>query len=71
MKALNLILLAITGALVLSSAVSVASTLLIGGAIGQGISMGLAFLIGFNARAVAEKVLGYTLKEALEEKKSE
>jgi hypothetical protein len=71
MKALNLILLALAGAMLLSMTTGVVLSLILPQEIASPLHLVLSFLIGWNARQVTEKILGYTLKEALEEKKSE
>ena len=71
MKTFNLMLVTMTIAIGGASAVSSLSHLLMGDA-GAIIALPVAFLLGFNARRIAEKVIGYTLTEALaEEKKDE
>lgn len=71
MKALNLMLLAYGGAIVLILSLSMIVERYAGHDNGIMTMMPVGLLVGLSARRVTEKILGYTLLEALQEKKDE
>lgn len=71
MKALNLILLAYGGSMLLILSLSSIVESYLGRENGMMIMMPVGLLVGLSARRVTEKFLGYTLLEALTEKKDD
>ena len=65
MKVFNLIALAIAGSVVISMLTAEIAKILMGES-GIYVALPLALLIGLNARKGAEKLLGYTLQEAMQ-----
>lgn len=64
MKVFNLMLLAICGAMAASLAVSEILFNLMGDS-SAFLAIPICFVIGLNARKIAEKILGYTLEDAM------
>jgi len=67
MKAFNLMALALGGAMVIILGGSMLAESLLGKETAMLVIMPVALLVGFSARRVTEKILGYTLLEALKE----
>jgi len=69
MKALNIAVLSTALALIVSLGAAMAAESLFPKEIAMPISFTIALLFGLNSRRLTEKMLGYTLTEALEEGK--
>ena len=67
MKVFNLIALSLGGALLIVMGISVLSEAILGKESAMFVVMPVALIVGFNARRTTEKILGYTLLEALKE----
>ena len=65
MKALGLVVVALGGAISLSFVVCEIAGLFLTRDVAMPVSMAISFVIGFNSRRAAEKILGYTLQDAL------
>jgi len=72
MKIINLVALAILGSMILSAAISIVIHAILPQTVATVITLVVSFLVGYNARQATEKILGYTLLEAMEgDKKNE
>jgi hydrogenase/urease accessory protein HupE len=68
MKIFNLVALAMAGALVVSIGFSMMADYLLGRDAATNLTWIVSFIVGFSARTVTEKILGYKLVDALKEK---
>lgn len=71
MKAFNIISLALGGAALISMGAAVVLGAILPHDVAMPITLVISFVVGFNARRTAEKILGYTLEDALKEGKDE
>lgn len=71
MKAFNLVALAITGALLLTIAIAIIADKVLGKETAMMVVPPIVILVGMSARITMEKILGYTLYDALKEDSDE
>lgn len=71
MKVFNIVALALGGAIFVSMGIATLTGIFLEHSLAMPVTIALSLLIGFNARRTVEKLLGYTLEEAMKEGRDE